>query len=98
MYSLLKKINQLPTGPDWVCDIVNIVGDLEGPEGGRMGELWCHNPLDCIKELIGNPAFKDKMVYEPAAQFFIDKYHTNCIIDEAWTVDWWWKTQVSTRV
>ena len=97
MYSLLKKINQLPTGPDWVCDIVNIVGDLEGPEGGRMGELWCHNPLDCIKELIGNPAFKDKMVYEPA-QFFTDKYHTNCIIDEVWMVDWWWKTQVSARV
>ena len=89
-YSLLKKVDQLPTGPDWMCDIVNVVGDLEGPEGGRMGEdleLWHRNPLDCIQELIGNLAFKDKMVYKPA-QFFTDKDHKTCIIDEAWTVDW----------
>ena len=96
----MKKVDQLPTGPDWMCDIVNVVGDLKGPEGGRMGEdleHWRRNPLDCIKELIGNLAFKDKMVYEPA-QFFTDKDHTTRIIDEAWTADWWWETQVSTRV
>ena len=83
-----------------MCDIVNVVGDLEGPEGDRMGEdleLWRRNPLECIKELIGNPAFKDKMVYGPA-QFFTDKDHTNRIIDEAWTADWWWETQVSTHL
>ena len=96
----MKKVDQLPTGPDWMCDIVNVVGDLEGPEGGRMGEdleLWRRNPLGCIQELIGNPAFKDKMVYKPA-QFFTDKDHKTRIIDEAWTADWWWETQVSTRV
>jgi hypothetical protein len=99
-YSLMKKIDQLPTGPDWVCDIVNVSGDLEGEDGERMGEdleLWRRNPLECIQELIGNPSFKDKMVFEPA-QFFTDEACTNRLIDEAWTGDWWWKAQVSSRL
>ncbi|KAF8804478.1 hypothetical protein BYT27DRAFT_7258947 [Phlegmacium glaucopus] len=94
-YSFLKKIDQLPTGPDWVCDIVTVTGDREGEDGQKMNEdleLWRHNPLECIQELIGNPAFKDKMSFEPA-QIFTDEGCTNHVIDEAWTADWWWKTQ-----
>jgi hypothetical protein len=96
----LKKIDQLPTGPDWVCDIINVSGDLEQEDGERMGEeleLWRRNPLECIRELIGNPSFKDKMVFEPA-QFFTDEAHSIRLIDEAWTADWWWKAQVSSRL
>ena len=99
-YSLLKKIDQLPTGPDWVCDIVKVSGDLQAEEGEMMGEeldLWRRNPLECVQELIGNPAFKDKMVFEPA-QFFTDKGCSNRLIDEAWTADWWWKAHVSSRL
>ena len=96
----MQKINQLPTGPDWVCDIVNVSGDLEAEDGERMEEeleLWRRNPLECIQELIGNPSFKNKMVYEPA-KFFTDRACTNRLIDEAWTADWWWKVQVSTHL
>ena len=50
-----------------------------------------------VEELIGNPSFKDKIMLEPA-KFFTDEACTNCIIDEAWTADWWWKTQVSGRL
>jgi Plavaka transposase len=96
----MQKINWLPTGPDWICDIVNVSGDLEGEDGERMGEeleLWRHNPLECIQDLIGNPSFKNEMVYE-SAQFFTDRACSNRLIDEAWTADWWWKVQVSSRL
>lgn len=58
-------------------------------------DLWRCNPLKCIQELIGNPSFKDQIKYEPC-QFFTDEACTNWLIDEAWTADWWRKTQVST--
>jgi hypothetical protein len=93
----LKKFDQLPTGPDWFCDVVKVSGDIWGDGGEMMGEeldLWRRNPLECIQELIGNPAFKDKMMFEPA-QFFADEACTNRIIDEAWTADWWWQAQVT---
>ena len=99
-YSFLKKIDQLPTGPDWICDIVNLVGDRKGEDGQMMGEeleLWRRNPIQCVQELIGNPALKDDMSYEPA-QVFTDRDRTNRLIDEAWTADWWWKTQVTILV
>ena len=94
----MKKIDQLPSGADWVCDIVTVAGDRQGENGEMMGEeldLWYRNPVQCIQELIGNPAFEDNMVFE-LAQFFTDEECTNRLIDEAWTANWWWKAQVST--
>ncbi|KAG2362143.1 hypothetical protein BDR07DRAFT_1451311 [Suillus spraguei] len=32
-------------------------------------ELWMHNPMESIKDLIGNPLFKDHMVYTPACTY-----------------------------
>jgi hypothetical protein len=60
-------------------------------------DLWRRNPLECIQELMGNPSFKDNLVFEPA-QFFTDEACSNRLIDEAWTADWWWKTQVSNHL
>jgi hypothetical protein len=93
----MKKIDQLPTGPDWVCDIVKVSGDLVGENAERMSEeleLWRRDPVECIQELIGNPSFKDKFEFEPA-KYFTDEAFSNRLIDEAWTADWWWKAQVS---
>lgn len=60
-------------------------------------DLWRRNPLDCIQELIGNPLFKDNIVFEPG-QFFTDEACSNRLIDEAWTANWWWKAHVSSRL
>lgn len=61
-------------------------GDRRGEDGEMMGEeldLWHRDPLQCIEELLGNPAFENK--------FFTDEGCTNRLIDEAWTADWWRK-------
>ena len=72
-------------------------GDLLDENGEPMiedNELWVRDPVDCIRELIGNPAFRDHMAYA-CQKVFADKEGKNRIFDEMWTGDWWWKTQVS---
>ncbi|KAI6016622.1 hypothetical protein BKA83DRAFT_4473351 [Pisolithus microcarpus] len=82
-------INNLPTGPEWRCELVHTHGDLEDigyEEGGDEDhtidgddlELWVRDPVACIRELIGNPAFHGEIAYAP---------------EKMWTGDWWWETQ-----
>jgi Plavaka transposase len=95
---LLNKIDNLPThGPPWICDIVNSPGDRPDEDGTQMDaeelELWRRDPVECVRELIGNPAFADSMEYAPE-RIYTDKAKTNRVINETWTADWWWETQV----
>jgi Plavaka transposase len=57
-------------------------------------ELWRRDPVECIRELIGNPTFKDLLAYAPE-QAFQDEEGNIRIFDEMWTGDWWWDLQVS---
>jgi Plavaka transposase len=56
-------------------------------------ELWRRNPVDCIKELFGNPAFKNVMRYAPE-RHYADQEAKIRVYDEMWTADWWWERQV----
>ena len=60
-------------------------------------ELWHRDPTKCVQELIGNPALKADILYEPA-RCYTDENCTNQLIDETWTADWWWATQVNLAV
>jgi hypothetical protein len=57
-------------------------------------ELWVRDPVECIRELVGNPAFRDYLAYD-CQQVFTDKEGERRRYDEMWTGEWWWKTQVS---
>jgi hypothetical protein len=91
-------VDRLPTdGPEWSCDVIKIAGDTFDDEGELLTEdveLWRRNPLDCVRELIGNPAFKDVMEYAPE-MVFKDSSGQNRIFDEMSSGDWWWEVQVS---
>ena len=96
-YSFLKKIDELPSGPEWTCDVVDVTGDREGEDGMPMREeleLWRHDPIKCIQDLIGNPALREHLAYQPE-HVYADSQRANCIIDDTWTADWWWNTQAS---
>jgi hypothetical protein len=76
---------------------VKVEGDRVGDGGEMLSEdleLWMRDPVECVKELVRNPAFKDLMSFVPD-RVYADENGTNRIYDEMWTVDWWWKTQVS---
>lgn len=62
-----------------------------------MVELWHRDPVECVRELLGNPSFK-KQGYVPRRIFkkmSEDGEGTNREYNEMWTADWWWEVQVS---
>lgn len=55
------------------------------------------DPVECIKELMSNLAFKNHMVYAPERLYSRKEGGEDSrIFDEMWTAEWWWKIQVST--
>lgn len=59
-----------------------------------MLELWKRDPIECIRELIGNPLFRDVIHYAPE-KLYVDAEGHQRMYGEAWTGDWWWNLQVS---
>ena len=96
--ALMEKIDSLPPGPGFRCIETIAHGDQEDAEGSssEVLELWVRDPVDCIKELIGNPAFAEHMRYSPVKKWRGSRNPKHQIYDEAWTGDWWWNTQVCT--
>ena len=67
-YSYLKKIDELPTGPEWQCEISTAQGDVMDDNGTTVVEhleLWFRNSVECVRELLANPAFIDFTSYAP---------------------------------
>ena len=96
-YTFLKRIDQLPTGPEWICDVVTITGNIVDDNGVCIEdnvEVWRRDPVECVKQLIGNLAFKYYMSYI-AEHVYLDNRGKLWIFDEMWTADWWWNMQVS---
>ncbi|KAF7333569.1 hypothetical protein MSAN_02415900 [Mycena sanguinolenta] len=94
------KIDSLPGGVKWQCKVIDITGDIadltKDPSGKTMAservELWWRDPVECVAELIGNPAFKDVMRYAPE-RLFTEKEGGVEVINEMWTASWWWEIQ-----
>ncbi|KAI0644662.1 hypothetical protein C8Q79DRAFT_1001929 [Trametes meyenii] len=90
--AFFRKVDQLPTGPPWICDTVDVVGDEVNSKGDALTEeleLWRRDPVECIRELIGNPAFKEHMSYAPVRVTRDGvRYY-----GETNTGDWWWDKQ-----
>lgn len=96
--SFLDKVDNLPThGPEWILDMVQSPGDRLDENGKPMNpeelELWRRDPVECVKELISNPAFINDIQYVPE-KHYTDNTRTNREYSEMWTADWWWDIQV----
>ncbi|KAG1867247.1 hypothetical protein DFJ58DRAFT_904528 [Suillus subalutaceus] len=93
--SFLQRVDKLPRGPGWSCKKVTVRGNIEDEKGEMLQEeveLWSRDPVECVKELIGNPAFKEHMAYSPA-KAYADRAGQHRVIDEMWTGDWWGEKQ-----
>ena len=92
----MKKIDALPLGPEFSCETVTIPGDLVDESGAPLTEevdLWLRDPLECIRDLLANPAFRDHLVYRPAEAY--TSMQRQCrVFSEMWTGKWWYKLQV----
>jgi hypothetical protein len=91
-----KRIDTLPRGTKWECEPFEIEGDELDEKGLKRKEilhLWKRDPVECIRELIGNPAFRNQMRFAPE-KAYEDPEGKNRIFDEMWSGDWWWDLQV----
>ncbi|KAG1846303.1 hypothetical protein C8R48DRAFT_750604 [Suillus tomentosus] len=97
--SFLQKVDELPHGPAWSCKKVSVKGNRTDENGQSLHEdveLWMCDPVECIKDLIGNPLFKEHMVYAPS-RAYQDEAGSQRLIDDMWMADWWWDKQVSDK-
>ncbi|KAG2118402.1 Zn-finger domain-containing protein [Suillus clintonianus] len=89
--SFMQKVDSLPHGPAWSCEKVSIEGNRTDEAGQLLREdveLWMRDPVECVKDLIGNPLFKNHMVYAPT-RAYKDREGLHRVIDDMWTADWW---------
>ncbi|KAJ7875486.1 hypothetical protein B0H14DRAFT_3083210 [Mycena olivaceomarginata] len=68
--------------PKWTCYPFELEGnelDASGKPKKEVVELWCRDPVDCVHELVGNPAFRAKQHYAPYRIFkrFEDGKYSN---------------------
>ncbi|KAI0282932.1 hypothetical protein BC826DRAFT_1093882 [Russula brevipes] len=89
-YTFLKKVDSIPTGPGWTCEMVGLPRGPDGVE--HEAELWSRNVNECVAALLGNVGFQDHIAYKPT-KVFKDAERTERLYGEAWTADWWWETQ-----
>lgn len=87
---LLKDIDKLPHGPEWVAQ------DIEIGEGDntRYVTMFKRDVVEVVRELMGNPRFKECMRYTPEQHWTSDT-RTHRVYSELWTGNWWWRMQVS---
>ena len=61
-------LDQLPRCQKWMLDEITVKGDVLGEDGKVLTkrlEIWRRDPIECIRELIGNPAYQEAMAYAP---------------------------------
>jgi hypothetical protein len=93
---LMDTIDELPRGVDWTYRPVTLHGDLlddAGKARTEQLELWYRDPVEIVQELLGNPMFHDVMRYAPE-RIYRDAEGKERVLNEMWTVEWWWKMQV----
>jgi len=94
---LIETIDELPRGVKWSYRPINLNGDMLDDNGKPMMEqleLWYRDPVEVVRELLGNPIFQQVMRYAPE-RVFCDSEGTDGVVNEMWTAAWWWEMQVS---
>ncbi|KAK0220172.1 hypothetical protein IW262DRAFT_1448538 [Armillaria fumosa] len=81
---LLDRIDSLPAR-----DLTNGEGQARTEEL----ELWYRDPVECIWELMENPALRDSMKYTPEHVVLNQACEVD-VINEMWTASWWWELQI----
>ncbi|KAF8511396.1 hypothetical protein JB92DRAFT_3177189 [Gautieria morchelliformis] len=84
-----------PGGPEFLCESITVHGDVKDVNGEYMVEeleLFYRDPVECIRELLGNLAFREVLHYVPE-HIFEDEKRTERIYNEMWMANWWWDLQ-----
>ncbi|KAJ7617664.1 hypothetical protein DFH06DRAFT_1364378 [Mycena polygramma] len=95
--AFLSFVDSLPAGPQWYCHAFELEGDecdSDGKPKKEIVEMWYRDPLECVRELLGNPSYT-KQGYKPMRVYkrFKDGELSNREYTQMWTAEWWWEIQ-----
>jgi hypothetical protein len=75
-----------------------VQGDKRNEDGTLVSpeklELWKRDPVEGVKELLGNEMLHESLVYAPE-RVYADSAGTQRKYSQMWMADWWWDMQVS---
>ncbi|KIJ52822.1 hypothetical protein M422DRAFT_155757 [Sphaerobolus stellatus SS14] len=96
-YKFMQLIDELPTSeiPGFVCKTIKIEGSIRDTDGKpqcEYVELWKRDPVECVKEIIGNPSLQQDIHYAPV-KIFTDESRQEQVFNEMWSGSWWWDVQ-----
>ncbi|KAH9481130.1 hypothetical protein JR316_0005650 [Psilocybe cubensis] len=93
--ALHKRVDLLPESSPWFFKPLKVTGNLKDHHNKYLEEdleLWYRNPVDCIAELLQNPALDGRLGFEPRRVYrypnSMDREY-----NEMWSCDWWWERQ-----
>ncbi|CDO72062.1 hypothetical protein BN946_scf184962.g5 [Trametes cinnabarina] len=85
-YLFYKMVDQLPgRAVNWKLEVFEAVGDEVGEDGQpkkERVELWMRDAVHCIRELMGNPAFRDCICYAPEKHYADPQGKTRINLDQ----------------
>ncbi|KAG8985278.1 hypothetical protein FRB94_003874, partial [Tulasnella sp. JGI-2019a] len=105
--TFLSIIDSLPdTSAPWNLTEITVEGNLVGADGKPMTEtleLWMRDPVQCVADLFGNPAFRDVIAYALVQETEVEEdgngedinEEADRFFDEMWSADWWWEAQAA---
>jgi hypothetical protein len=89
-------MDSLPEGPDFKVESLVLKGDLLDNNKKPLEEeveFWYRDPIECVKEILGNPALRPHIKYAPE-KMHQDLNRTVRVYEGIHTADWWWELQV----
>lgn len=82
-----QKIDQLPGYGSWKFKFISV------GESTTKHEVFYRNPIDCLRAVLGDPAFKDYISYAPE-KHYAEATRTTRMYTDMKTGDFWFEVQV----
>ncbi|KAG8724614.1 hypothetical protein FRC09_016584 [Ceratobasidium sp. 395] len=90
--ALLKAIDRLPYGPEWIDQKISVGEGIHR----RTHILYRRNIIEVVADLIGDARFKDCMKYAPEQHWTSSDRKTR-VYGEMSSGNWWWRMQFLIR-
>ena len=97
----MKTLDSLP-GPrgSWKLIDITVTGNVADAKGNvrtESLELWARDPVEVIRELIGNPRFRGEIHFGPIYTTAGDDDEDERVFGEMHESEWWEDIQVRLR-
>jgi hypothetical protein len=86
----MQVLDSLPHGADWTMVPHTIPGDV----ADEHVEIWMRDPVQCVADLLSNPALVNCIQFAPVRLYTCKKGRKERVYSEMWTGDRWWELQV----